>query len=93
MNNELKIVRTGSDDPAFRLLISHLDNELWNELREDQATYDQFNQVPGIQTAIVVNVNGKPAAIGCFKVHDTSTIEIKRMFVEKEFRGKGLSKL
>jgi len=92
MNNEIKIKRTVSEDPAFQLLISHLDNELWNELHEDQATYDQFNQVPGIQTAIVVYINGKPAAIGCFKVYDENTVEIKRMFVEKGFRGKGLSK-
>jgi hypothetical protein len=73
-------------------LISHLDNELWNELHEDQGTYDQFNQVKDIKTAIVVYVNGKPAAIGCFKKFNDNTVEIKRMFVEKEFRGRGLSK-
>ena len=49
--HDLNIKRTNSDDPEFQLLISHLDNELWNELHEDQATYDQFNQVRGVQTA------------------------------------------
>src|SRR5688572_30077237 len=92
MNNQLEIKRTNSDDPVFQLLISHLDNELWKELREDQATYDQFNQVGGVQTAVVVYINGKPAAIGCFKVFNEVTVEIKRMFVGKEFRGQGLSK-
>ena len=67
MNRQYEIRRTISEDPGFRLLISHLDNELWNELHEDQATYDQFNQVKDIKTAIVVYVHGKPAAIGCFK--------------------------
>ena len=92
MNRQFEIRRTISEDPGFRLMISHLDNELWNELREDQANYDQFNQVKDIKTAIVMYVNGKPAAIGCFKKFNDNTVEIKRMFVEKEFRGRGLSK-
>ena len=92
MNDQPEMKRTGCDDPGFQLLISRLDHELWNELHENQATYDQFNQVTGIQTAIIVYVNGKPAGIGCFKEFDKDTVEIKRMFVEKEFRGRGLSK-
>jgi len=92
MSRQYEIRRTVSEDPGFRLLISHLDNELWNELHEDQSTYDQFNQVKDIKTAIVVYVHGKPAAIGCFKKFNDYTVEIKRMFVEKKFRGRGLSK-
>lgn len=92
MVKDIVIKRTTSDDPDFHLLVSHLDHELWNELNEDQATYDQYNKVPDIRTALVLYMNGKPAAIGCFKAYTADTVEIKRMFVEKEFRGKGLSK-
>jgi len=92
MNYKPKIKRLACDDPQFQLLISRLDHELWNELREDQATYDHFNRVKGIQTAVIVHLNGIPAAIGCFKEFDKDTVEIKRMFVDKEFRGQGLSK-
>ena len=92
MNDQPVIKRTGCDDPEFQLLISRLDDELWNELHEDQVTYDQFNRVTGIQTAVIVYINRKPAAIGCFKELEKDTVEIKRMFVEKEFRGLGLSK-
>lgn len=93
MSNGLKIKRTSTADPGFQLLISHLDHELWNELKEDQATYDQYNKVPDIQTALVLYINEKPAASGCFKKYDTNTVEIKRMFVEQGHRGRGLSKL
>ena len=34
-----------------------------------------------------------PAACGCFKKYDNETVEIKRMFVQKPFRGQGLSRL
>ncbi len=93
MNKWLIIKRTNSNDPDFQLLISHLDHELWNELKEDQAAYDQYNKVPDIKTVIVVYENKKPVACGCFKKHDDDTVEIKRMFVEKDHRGNGLSKV
>ena len=86
------IKRTTANDKDFQWLIKQLDNELWNELKEDQATYDQYNKVPDINTAVVVYVNDKPIASGCFKKYNADTVEIKRMFVEKPFRGKGISK-
>lgn len=84
--------RTHSNDHDFVKLIEHLDYELWHELMEDQSTYDQYNKVPGIDTAVVLYVDGVPAASGCFKKYSTDTVEIKRMFVEKKFRGQGISK-
>jgi putative acetyltransferase len=87
------IKRTTSADKDFQMLITHLDHELWNELKEDQATYDQFNKVPDISTVLIIYQGQQPVACGCFKEIDANTVEIKRMFVEKEWRGKGLSKL
>jgi len=93
MNEQLAIKRTNSYNTDFQQLVLHLDNELWNELNEDQATYDQYNKVPDLNTAIVIYDNKRPVAIGCFKKYSDDTVEIKRMFVEKEYRGKGFSKL
>jgi hypothetical protein len=93
MKDEVSIKTTSSNNTDFELLVAHLDNELWYELNEDQAQYDPYNKVPDLQTVVVLYVNGKPAACGCFKKHSADTVEIKRMFVEKENRGKGLSKM
>lgn len=93
MKDAIQLIRTNTDIPDFQRLIKMLDNELWNELKEDQATYDPLNKVPGIPTAVIVYVNDIPAAIGCIKIWNDSTAEIKRMFVQKEHRGKGLSKM
>jgi GNAT superfamily N-acetyltransferase len=92
MQQDFRIKRTTTGDKDFVQLIKRLDHELWNELHEDQATYDQYNKVPDIKTAVLVYANEEPVACGCFKEYDTDTVEIKRMFVQKEFRGKGLSK-
>jgi hypothetical protein len=87
------IRRTTSNDKDFQELIKQLDHELWNELQEDQAQYDQYNKVPDLNTVVVVYVNDEPAASGCFKKYNANTVEVKRMFVVKKHRGKGLSKL
>ena len=87
-----KIKRTTSNDKDFQWLITQLDSELWGELLEDQATYDQYNKVLDLNTVVVIYVNDQPSASGCFKKYDADTVEIKRMFVVKEQRGKGLSK-
>jgi len=84
--------RTTTADKDFQFLVARLDNELWNELNEDMATYDPHNKVPDIKTALLIYVNEEPAACGCFKEFDPETIEIKRMFVQKAYRGIGLSK-
>jgi len=93
MKEEVAIKRTDGSDADFQQLVQHLDNELWNELKEDQAAYDQYNKVPDIKTVTVLYLNAKPVACGCFKKYDDTTVEIKRMFVQKESRGKGFSKL
>jgi putative acetyltransferase len=93
MNQEIKIKRTTSNDPDFQMLVAHLDHELWNELNEDQATYDQYNKVPDLPTVILLYAGDRAVACGCFKKYDSNTVEIKRMFVEKDHRGKGLSKI
>ncbi len=91
MNEQLTIKRTTGRDPDFELLIRQLDNELWNEMNEVQATYDQFNKVPDIDTVILVYKDGNLIACGCFKKYRNDTVEIKRMFTVKEERGKGIA--
>ncbi|HEX8313783.1 MAG TPA: GNAT family N-acetyltransferase [Flavisolibacter sp.] len=92
MNTAYHLKRTTTADEDFQKLVRCLDHELWNELQEDQATYDQYNKVPDIKTAVLIYEAGEPVACGCFKEFDQNTVEIKRMFVQKAHRGKGLSK-
>jgi hypothetical protein len=93
MTEQITIKRTNSNDAGFQQLIVALDNELWNELNEDQAKYDQYNKVPDLTTVLVLYVDEKPTASGCIKKYNETTVEVKRMFVVKEHRGKGLSSM
>ena len=93
MMNDLTVKRTTANNPDFIYLVSLLDHELWVELNEDQSTYDQYNKVSDISTAIVIYADEKPVACGCYKKHDDKTVEIKRMYVDKNYRGKGISRI
>jgi putative acetyltransferase len=93
MASAFTLTRTTTADENFQKLVTQLDRELWEELKEDQATYDQYNKVPAIKTAVIIYAHKEPVACGCFKPHNDETVEIKRMFVQKNFRGKGLSKM
>lgn len=92
MPDQFQIKRTIAGDKDFQFLVSHLDHELWDELNEDQATYDPFNKVSEIKTVVVIYLQNEPVACGCFKEYDAQTIEIKRMYVLKAHRRKGLSR-
>ena len=93
MSRQFNIARTSTENPDFIQLVAKLDHEFWVELNEDQSTYEQYNKVPDIKTAIIIYDNKKPVAIGCYKEYNADTVEIKRMYVDKTYRGKGVSKL
>ena len=83
--------RTNSDDPDFLLLVALLDEELAIRDGEDHAFYNQFNKVSNIRHAVVVYENEAPVACGAFKPFDDDTVEIKRMFVKTDLRGRGIA--
>lgn len=88
----MKITRTTSDNADFRQLITLLDRDVRARYGDLQDEYDKYNIIPFIETVIVVYIQGVPIACGCFKSFDENTIEIKRMFVHPDHRGKGISR-
>jgi GNAT superfamily N-acetyltransferase len=87
------IKRTNSTDPDFRQLINQLDAELRSMYNDLMNTYDQLNVIEQIDTVVIAYMDGQPAGCGCFKPFDKGAVEIKRMFVHPNARGKGISKL
>jgi GNAT superfamily N-acetyltransferase len=85
------IIRTNSEHPDFRMLINALDEDLYNRNGEAQLQYRQYNQVDQINHVVVAYIENKPVGCGCFKSFDNETIEIKRMFVLPEMRGRQLA--
>ena len=88
-----EIIRTNSDNPDFLQLVFLLDDELTLRYGDLQKHYAQFNHINFIDTVVLAFENDVPAGCGCFRYFAPETIEIKRMYVRPEFRGRGISRL
>lgn len=87
----MKIQRTDSSGRDFRDLVQLLDADLAVRNGEDQAFYNQFNNIDVIKNCIVIYVDETPAACGAFKKFADDTVEIKRMYTHPDFRKRGLA--
>lgn len=85
--------RTNSDNPDFRVLITKLDADLRLRNGDMMDFYDHHNIIEKNDTVVIAYIDDKPAGCGCFKPFDQESIEVKRMFVEPDARGNGISKI
>lgn len=90
--DSINIKRTQSTDIDFSYLTNLLDLDLNLRYKQRQSKYDKYNKIPLIDTVVILYDGIKPIGCGCFKIFEDKTVEIKRMFVIEEYRGKGFSK-
>lgn len=90
----MKLVYTNGTNPDFVMLCSQLDKYLFEMVggEKQRKQYSQYNTLEDIHDVILAYENDRPIACASFKFHDTDTVEVKRVFIRKEYRGKGLSK-
>ena len=89
----ITLKRATSEDKDFTGLVKLLDMELADRYGKLQSAYDEFNKINFTDKVVIAYYDNQPAGCGCFKKYDSMSVEIKRMFVKPEFRGKGISKL
>jgi putative acetyltransferase len=87
----ITLKRTTSEDTDFQYLVALLDQDLKIRDGEEHDFYNQFNKITMIKYAVVAYMDNVPVGCGAFKEFDTETVEIKRMFVLPDFRGKGIA--
>ncbi len=83
--------RTNSEDTVFLALVKELDADLAVRDGKDREFYNQYNKLDTIKQVIVANDNDKPVGCGAIKHFSADTMEVKRMFVPLELRGKGIA--
>jgi GNAT superfamily N-acetyltransferase len=90
----MEILKTDSKNEDFRKLVELLDESLYELYGEIVKLYSKQNSVDyNIKDVVIIYNDGEPVACGAYKEYDLNTIELKRIFVKKSSRGKGLSKL
>jgi putative acetyltransferase len=88
---EIKIIRTDSDNRDFIELVKFLDADLAERDGKDHLFYAQFNTIDKIKYAVVVYENDQPTGCGAMKEYTSTTVEIKRMYTLPASRGKGIA--
>jgi GNAT superfamily N-acetyltransferase len=83
--------RTNALNPDFIKLNAQLDAELAIRDGEDHPFYAQYNTIEDIKYVVLAYENNIPVGCGAIKQYDSGTMEIKRMFVPTQLRGKGIA--
>lgn len=88
----MRILRANSNNRDFIDLVKYLDAELAIRDGDDHAFYDQFNKLDTIKhTVVAYNETNRAVGCGAIKQFETEIMEVKRMFVPFEERGKGIA--
>lgn len=85
----LRIIRTSSAGIDFQELVKLLDRDLAITDGEEHAFYDQFNKIDSINYVVLLYQEGEAVSCGALKEFTLDTMEVKRMFTKREYRGKG----
>ena len=87
----ITLLRTNSSENDFIDLVKHLDADLKITDGADHEFYDQFNQIQNLKYCLLAYKDKAPVGCGAIKTYDEHTMEVKRMFVLNEYRGKGIA--
>lgn len=86
----ITFVKTTYKNEDFKHLVTALDADLSVKDGDEHDFYHQFNGIEGLHQVVLVYDDTQPIGCGAFKPMDSTTVEIKRMYVTPEFQGKGI---
>lgn len=87
----LKTVRTNSENKDFINLVKQLDAYLKITDGDEHDFYNQFNNIDVLKNVIVIYKNEVAVGCGAIKKYNSEAVEVKRMFVSLDERGKGFA--
>lgn len=87
----LSLQRKNSHNTDFQLLVLELDKDLAIRDGDEHAFFAQYNKIDSIKYVVMAYLDGKPVGCGAIKEYETGVMEVKRMFVQPRYRGKGIA--
>ncbi|WP_405414345.1 GNAT family N-acetyltransferase [Maribacter sp. Asnod1-A12] len=83
--------RYSNDNQDFKELVALLDADLALRDGSENTFYAQFNGIEQLKNCVVFYANEICVACGAFKEFNKDSVEIKRMYVQPDYRGKGIA--
>ena len=87
----MKIVRTNSENKDFINLVKELDAYLKITDEDEHDFYNQFNNIDVLKFVVVIYIDEKAVGCGAIKKFDDVAMEVKRMYVSPENKGKEIA--
>ncbi|TVZ56354.1 acetyltransferase (GNAT) family protein [Lutibacter sp. Hel_I_33_5] len=87
----MKIIRINSKNQDFINLLKDLDAFLKVTDGDEHDFYNQYNNIDVIKNVVVIYNDEIPVGCGAIKHFNDDSMEIKRMFVSSDGRGKGFA--
>ncbi|MCM4152117.1 N-acetyltransferase [Arenibacter sp. N53] len=87
------IKRSNSKNLDFIALVKLLDSDLKQRDGDEHDFYAQFNGIVNLPFVVLAYRDNKPVGCGAIKEYNSTTMEIKRMFVATNERGKGIASM
>lgn len=91
MQHMCTIKRTNSDNLDFQKLVLELDKDLAIKNGATNDFFAQYNKIDLIRHIVVAYEAGKAVGCGAIKEYEKEVMEVKRMFVLPDRRGKGIA--
>jgi GNAT superfamily N-acetyltransferase len=86
-----KVIRTDSANLDFKKLVALLDADLAKRDGAENAFYAQFNGITKLKHCVIYYKDAIPVGCGALKSFNNNSMEIKRMYVAMDSRGKGVA--
>jgi len=88
----IRIIRTNAENQEFKRLVQLLNSDLAERDGENHPL-SQFNTIDNIKHVVLAYESHKPIGCGALSEYDSNSMEIKRMYVLPEVRGKRIGTL
>lgn len=88
-----KLIRTDSGNKDFQKLVEALDKYLAVCDGDEHAFFAQYNKIDLIKHVVIAYEGETALGCGAIKSYEEGVMEVKRMWVAPEARGKGIGSL
>ena len=89
----MNCIRTDSSNKDFQNLVKELDAYLAIVDGKEHDFYNQYNKIDSIKYAVVIYDGDEPVGCGAIKEYAEGIMEVKRMYVPEDKRGRGIASM
>ncbi|MBR5503209.1 MAG: GNAT family N-acetyltransferase [Methanobrevibacter sp.] len=87
----METILTDEKDERFIQLSNELNDEYFNNIGEDALKYLDYNALEDPHVVLLVLNWENPIACASYRIFDEESVEIRRVYVKKRYRKKGIA--